>query len=292
MAQIRQLRQRIRSVQNVAKITNALQLVSASKMRRAQQRAIAARPYADRMRHVLGNLAGQRGDAELTAAHPLLQQRDGNRLTLILFTPNRGLAGSLPGNLNRRAAGFLLEEGGEAQVVAVGRKGREFFGRTGTKVIAEFSEVPDDPSLADVLGISQVAVEEFLANRTDRVYVLYSDFVNTVTQRPVVLQLLPVQPPRQQEEEHSARGVEYIYEPNPDQVLEQLLPRYIDMIIYDAALEAAASEQSSRFVAMKNATDAANDMIDSLTLTLNKARQEQITTELLDIIGGVAAVEG
>ena len=287
--QTRQLRQRIRSVQNVAKITNALQLVSASKMRRAQQRAMAARPYAERLRYVLGNLAGQRPAGDPGEVHPLLQQRDGNRTTLIAFTPNRGLSGSLPGNLNRAGASFLLEQGGPAQVVAVGRKGRDFFMRSGMRVIAEFTEMGDYPSLADILGIARIAVDEFTAGNTDRVYVLYADFVNTVTQRPTIFQLLPIQPPAQQQD---GRGieVEYIYEPDPIEVLAALLPRYVDMVLYAAALETTASEQSARFVAMKNATDAANDMIESLRLTLNKARQEQITGELLDIIGGVAGV--
>lgn len=290
MAQIRELRQRIRSVQNVAKITNALQLVSASKMRRAQSRAVAARPYAERLRYVLGNLASQ-GTGEDGAAHPLLQQREGNRITLIHFTPNRGLSGSLPGNLNRRAAMFLLEQNAaNAQIVAVGRKGRDFFARSASRIIAEFNDLPDYPDLVDILGISRIAVDEFTSGNTDRVYVSFADFRGTVSQVPVVLQLLPVQPPTATQ----TRGpqVEYIYEPGPNQVLEQILPRYVDMVIYDAALESAASEQSARFVSMKNATDSANDMIDSLRLTLNKARQEQITKELLDIIGGVAAIEG
>lgn len=291
MADIRQLRGRIRSVQNVAKITNALQLVAASRMRRAQIRAIAARPYADRLRHVLANLAGQQSSEELAARHPLLQHREGNRTTLLFFTPSRGLCGALPGNLNRRAATLLLEEGGDTQIVAAGRKGRDFFARSGARIIAEFTNLPDYPELVDILGISQIAVEEFLEGRTDRVYVVYADFINTVTQRPTVQRLLPIEPP-QIDKNGSSREVEYIYEPGADQVLEQLLPRYVDTLIYAAALEAAASEQSARFFAMKNATDAANDMIDSLRLTLNKARQEQITKELLDIIGGVAAMEG
>ena len=238
---------------------------------------------------MLGNLAGQSATDDLATRHPLLQQRDGNRTTLLIFSPNRGLSGSLPGNINRRGAAFLLERGGESQVVAVGRKGRDFFLRAGTSLIAEFTEMPDYPELSDVLGISQLAVEEFLSDRTDRVFVLYPEFVNTANQRPAVLQLLPIEPPRQAQE--PAASVEYIYEPGADRVLEQLLPRYVDMLIYNAALEAAASEQSARFVSMKNATDAATEMIESLRLTLNKARQEQITTELLDIIGGVAALE-
>lgn len=290
MANIRQLKQRIRTVQNVSKITNALQLVAASRMRRAQQRATAARPYAERLRYVLGNLAGQGGDED-GGGHPLLQQREGSRITLIIFSPNRGLSGGLPGNINRRGAAFLLEQGGEAQIVAVGRKGRDFFLRTGARIVAEFTEMPDYPELSDILGISQLAVEEFIQNRTDRVYLLYPEFVNTVTQRPVVRQLLPIERPRV-EDEGAGMRVEYIYEPDPNRVLEALLPRYVDMVVYNAALDNAASEQSARFVAMKNATDAANDMIDTLRLAVNKARQEQITRELLDIIGGVAAIEG
>jgi F-type H+-transporting ATPase subunit gamma len=276
-------------VQNVAKITNALQLVAASRMRRAQQRAVSARPYAERLRYVLGNLASQRGGGEDGSLNPLLQQREGDRTTLIFFSPNRGLSGSLPGNLNRRAAAFLLEQGGTSQIVAVGRKGRDFFARTGARIIAEFTAMPDYPDLVDILGISRIAVDEFTNGNTDRVFVLYADFVNTVTQRPTLIQLLPIQPPEQRAD---GGGVEYIYEPNTATVLDAILPRYVDMVLYDAALESAASEQSARFVSMKNATDAANDMIGSLRLTLNKARQEQITRELLDIIGGVAAIEG
>lgn len=289
MAEIRQLRQRIRTVRNLSKITNALQLVAASRMRRAQQRAVQARPYAERLRYVLGNLAGQGATEDVVQRLPLLQQREGDRTTLIVFSPNRGLSGGLPVNINRTGAAFLLERGGDAQIVAVGRKGRDFFNRVGTRVIAEFTDLPDYPELRDVLGISQLAVEEFLSGRTDSIHVLYPDFINTATQRPRVFQLLPIEPPRQTEEQRTS-GVEYIYEPSPIGVLEQLLPRYLDTLLYDAALESAASEQSARFVAMKNATDAANDMLDALRLTLNKARQEQITKELLDIIGGVAAV--
>jgi F-type H+-transporting ATPase subunit gamma len=292
MASTRQLRQRIRSVQNVAKITNALQLVAASRMRRAQQRAIAARPYADRLRYVLSFLAAQRSGGEDAGVHPLLQQRQGDRTLLIFMTPNRGLCGSLPGNLNRRAATYVLEEGGQFQIMAVGRKGRDFFARTATPIIAEFNEIGDNPQLLDILGISRIAVDEYTAGNVDRVVLLFPDFVNTVTQRPTIRQLLPIEPPAMTEENKALREVEYIFEPSPEKVLAELLPRYVDMVIWDAVLETVASEQSARFVAMKNATDAAGDMIESLQLTLNKARQDQITKELLDIIGGVAALEG
>ncbi len=301
MASVREIRRRIRSVQNTAKITNALQLVAASKMRRAQQRALAARPYAERMRVVLAHLALQATDVEGRPIHPLLEQRAGDRTLLIHVTPNRGLAGGLPGNLNRRAGAFVLEQSGPVAIVAVGRKGRDFFQRLRYQIIAEFTQLGDYPSLLDTLPIARIAMEEFLERRTDRVFMVYADFVNTAVQRPTVQQLLPVQPTLPQDtlgperartEVALRREVEYIYEPSPQAVLEQILPRYVEMQVYHAVLENAASEQSARMVAMKNATDAAKDMIETLTLLMNKARQEQITKELLDIVGGVKALEG
>jgi F-type H+-transporting ATPase subunit gamma len=307
MPSVRMIRRRIRSVQNTAKITNAMQLVAASKMRRAQQRALAARPYAERMRYVLGHLADQALDAEGLPIHPLLEQRAGDRTLLIHVTPNRGLSGALPGNLNRRAGAFVLEQAGPVAIVAVGKKGRDFFARLRYQIIAEFLDLGDYPSLADTLAIARIAMEEFIARRTDRVFLIYADFVNTAVQRPTVLQLLPVRPSEAAREADTLgperapapaaangahpSGVEYIYEPSAAAVLEQILPRYVEMQVYAAVLENAASEQSARMVAMKNATDAANDMISVLTLEMNKARQEQITRELLDIIGGVQAVE-
>lgn len=312
MANVRQIRRRIRSVQNTAKITNALQLVAASKMRRAQQRALAARPYAERMRHVLNNLASQAGGADNEALHPLLEQRGGDRTLLVHVSPNRGLSGGLPGNLNRRAGAFSLEQGGPVSIVAVGKKGRDFFARLRYNMVAEFIELGDYPTLNDTLPIARIAMEEFTSGRVDRVFLVFADFVNTATQRPTVLQLLPVQSQGQQminlggeaallpDEQllrpgtNGRRGtmIEYIYEPSAAAVLEEILPRYVEMQVYGAVLENAASEQSARMVAMKNATDAAKDMIDALTLAMNKARQEQITKELLDIVGGVAALEG
>jgi F-type H+-transporting ATPase subunit gamma len=291
MANVRQIRRRIRSVQNTAKITNALQLVAASKMRRAQQRATAARPYAQRMRFVLGNLAAQSVDAEGQAVHPLLEQRGGDRTLIVFVTPNRGLSGALPGNLNRRAGAFALEQGGAVAVVAVGKKGRDFFTRLRYQLTAEFIDLGDYPTVADTLPIAQIAMEEFTTRRVDRVFLVFAEFVNTAVQRALVRQLLPVQPPEQSGGQRGQQ-VEYIYEPSPRAVLAEILPRYVEMQVYEAVLENAASEQSARMVAMKNATDAAKDMIDSLTLAMNKARQEQITKELLDIIGGVAALEG
>lgn len=290
MANVRQLRRRVRSVQSMAKVTRALQMVAASRMRRSQQRALAARPYAERMRYVLGNLAAQGGGDPDQPIHPLLQQRTGDRTLLVLVSPSRGLAGGLPGNLTRRAGSFALEQGGPVSVLAVGKKGRDFFARLRYQIVAEFLTLGDYPTLADTLPIARIAMEEFTEGRADRVFLCYATFVSTAVQRPVVRQLLPVEPPETRG--HRGRDVEYIYEPSALAVLAEILPRYIEMQVYEAVLENAASEQSARMVAMQNATDAANDMIQVLTLQMNKARQEQITKELLDIIGGVAALEG
>lgn len=294
MPSYRQIKRRIRSVQNTAKITNALQLVAASKMRRAQMRAGAARPYAERLRTVLANLAAQVGaGGEDSAVHPLLEQRSGSRVTLVVVSPNRGLSGGLPGNINRRVLQTIREQEPEATIraIAVGKKGRDFLVRGGFNVVAEYLDLGDYPSAADVSPIVREVIDEFLGGETDRVLLIYPDFINTATQRPTVRQVLPVQPP-EDVAASEGRQIDYIYEPSAAVVLAQLLPRYIEMQIYEAVLQNVASFYSAQMVAMKNATDAANDMVDSLTLAANKARQEQITKELLDIVGGVAALEG
>ncbi|HZQ35517.1 MAG TPA: ATP synthase F1 subunit gamma [Dehalococcoidia bacterium] len=294
MPSYRQIKRRIRSVQNTAKITNALQLVAASKMRRAQMRAGAAKPYAERLRTVLANLAAQVGaGGEDEAVHPLLEQRTGSRVTLVVIAPNRGLSGGLPGNINRRVLQTIREQGPEAQIraIAVGKKGRDFLVRGGFHVVAEYLDLGDYPSAADVSPIVREVIDDFLDGVTDRVLLIYPDFINTATQRPTVRQVLPVQPPESLAEREGVQ-IDYIYEPSAKEVLAQLLPRYIEMQIYEAVLQNVASFYSAQMVAMKNATDAANDMVDSLTLAANKARQEQITKELLDIVGGVAALEG
>jgi len=290
MPNTRAIKRRIRTIASVQKTTNAMQLVAASKMRRAQARALAAQPYVERMRGVLADLAAQQGDTPDEAAHPLLATRPLQSVTLIVVSPNRGLCGGLPGNLQRAAGAFMLGHSGPSAVVAVGKKGRDFFARSRANLIAEFVEMTDYPSLADTLPITRIAIDDYANERTDGVFVAYSQFVNTVTQRPVVQQILPIT--ALSEIEPPKRSIQYIFEPSPAEVLEELLPRYVEMQIYNAILQNAASEQSARMVAMRNATEAARDMIDSLTLALNKARQDQITSELLDIVGGAAAITG
>jgi F-type H+-transporting ATPase subunit gamma len=252
-------------------------------MRRAQLSALAGRPYAERLTWVLADLAETLPQMDPDTLHPLLRRREVRSAGIVLISPNRGLCGGLPGNVNRRASALVLEAGVPAKLIAVGRKGRDFFRRANVPVIAEFSDLGDYPEYVDILPIARIVIDDYLAGEIDEVLLVYPYFVNTMTQEPRVTRLLPVEPP----EEAATKAVDYIYEPGREAVLAELLPRYIEMQIYAAVLEGIASEQSARMVAMRNATDAANDMIEELTLTYNKARQEQITKELLDIVGGV-----
>ena len=287
MPSVRLIRRRIRSVQNTAKITKAMEMIAASKMRRAQQKALAARPYAERMREVLADLSAQSaGEYDLPA---LLRPREEvKRIEIIHMTPERGLCGGLNANLNRRASAFILEQSIPVTITAVGRKGRDFMLRYGREVRAEFTQIGDNPSILDVGPIARTVMDDYTSGYADQIYLSYADFISTIVQRPVLQQLLPVEPAKIER----IQQVGYIFEPDIPGVLEHLLPRFIEMQIYHALLEAIASEQSARMVAMRNATDNALEMTDNLTLMLNKARQEAITKELLDIVGGVTALEG
>ena len=284
MIPIRVIRRRIRSITNTAKITKAMEMIAASKMRQAQLRVIAARPYAEKMRAVLANLAAQPRAEEET--HPLLEHREVKRTGIIHITPDRGLCGGLNANINRKTASFILERNLPATLVTVGRKGRYFMSRYGREIRAEFSQLGDQPSLLDTTPISRVVIDDYIKGQIDEVHLAYTQFVTTITQRPMIWKLLPVEPAKMEK----AENVEYIYEPSPRVVLESLLPRYVEMQVYQAILESIASEQSARMVAMRNATDNADEMIDALTLVYNKARQELITKELLDIAGGIVTL--
>lgn len=291
MPTIRQLKRRITSVKNTAKITNALQLVAASKMRRAQDRAQQSQPYAEKLRVVLAGLARtSSGDQE--TAHPLLEVRPVRTVGILHITPDRGLCGGLNANLNRSVATFAVGQPGAVAAVAVGKKGRDFLARAHFDLRAEFTDLGDYPQQADTLGIARVIIADYLAGSIDRVYISFSQFVSTANQRPVIRQLLPIEPPQEEASTTSGFHQDYIFEPSAAAVLQRLLPRYIEMQIYEAILQTAASFQSAQMVAMKNATDNAQDMTRELTLSYNKARQEQITNELLDIVGGAAALGG
>ena len=287
MPTTREIQRRIRSVQNTAKITKAMELVAASKMRRAQQSALAGRPYAERIIWVLADLAETLSQMDPETLHPLLRRREVRKVGIVHITPNRGLCGGRPANVNRRAAALTLDVGVPVQLVAVGRKGRDFFRRSNVTIRAEFTELGDYPEYLDILPIARVVMDDYLAGEVDQVFLVYTFFINTVTQEPKVRQLLPVEPP----EEAATQAVDYIYEPSREAVLSELLPRYVEMEIYEAILEGIASEQSARMVAMRNASEAAEEMIEDLTLARNKARQEQVTKELLDIVGGVEGLK-
>ena len=294
MPSTREIRQRIRSVANTAKVTSAMQLIAASKMRRAQQMVSDGRAYAEKMEEVLQHLVARSGGADDAPPVPLLASRPVGRTLLLLVTPDRGLAGGLVANINRAAGRAMQEEGVPVDVVAVGRKGERFVVRAGQELKATFS-VGDRPSLDDTLAISRMLIDEFISTEYDKVLLAYSLFVNTTVQQPVVKTLLPVEPAEESETGGDSDGyheTDYIFEPDAIRVLDALTPRYVETQVYHAILEAIASEHSARMVAMRNATDNANELIDDLTLDLNKARQESITSELLDMIGGAAAVGG
>jgi F-type H+-transporting ATPase subunit gamma len=219
--------------------------------------------------------------------HPLLQRREVKNIAIVHVTPDRGLAGGLVANINRKAAGFILENEAPVRLIVIGRKGLDFMRRTRQNIVAEFSDMGDNPSLMDTLPVSHIIIEDFKNGDIDEVYLSYTQFVNTMVQQAVVEKVLPVEPA----EIPPAQNVDYIYEPNPEVVLGELLPRFVEMQVYHAVLEAIASEQSARMVAMRSATENANELIDELTLLYNKARQEMITNELLDITGGAVALE-
>jgi F-type H+-transporting ATPase subunit gamma len=290
MATLRQIVRRIRSIQSTAKTTRAMSLVAGSKMRRAQQMALSHRPYADQLRWLLADVVESLQDAgleELASAHPLLARREVKTPGLVFITPDRGLCGGLNTNLLRTAGAYVASHPG-LKMVAVGRKGIDFFSKTRTEIIGNFSRLGDYPSYEDVRPISRLVMDAYTSGEVDSVAIIYPRFINTMAQAPDIMELLPVTPP----EDAAVKAVEYIYEPGAGQVLSNLLPRFVEIQVYRAVLELAASEQSARMVAMRAATDAANEMISELTLLRNKVRQEQITKELLDITGGVEAMAG
>jgi F-type H+-transporting ATPase subunit gamma len=282
MISLRVLRRRIRSIQNTAKITKAMEMVATAKMRKAQDQAVRGRPYSEKISQVIADLAVEPQTGEQS---PLLEKRPVQRIYIIHITSDRGLCGGLNANMNRLTGNFILEQKAEVSLVTVGRKGREFMRRFDRKLVAEFTGLGDKPRIVDALPIARVVLDDYRARKVDRVLLAYSRFVSTVVQKPVIEQILPVAPA----ELPKGMTRDYIYEPHGAFVLERLLPRFVEMEVYHAILEAVASEQSARMVAMRNATDAANDIIAELTNMLNKARQEIITKELLEIISGAEA---
>ncbi len=286
MASTREIRRRIRSVRNISQITRAMEMVAASKMRRSQQRVTASRPYAERIEAMIGDLSALQLDAETLAAFPLLDKREVRNVSVLLITPDKGLTGPLNSNILRRASRYILEEAGApVQIVAVGRKGLDFMVRTGQNVVAQFTGLSDSLTPADITGITQVVIDDYITGRVDSVQLIYSKFNSTLSQTPVVQQLLPVVP-----QAGSGEYNDYIFEPTGEEVLTELLPRLVEVEIYQAILESFASEYSARMVAMRNASDNARDLVSDLTLSYNKARQTQITNEVSEIAAGANAM--
>jgi len=282
MASQREIRQRIGAVRNIKQITRAFQFVAASKLKRAQDSTLAARPYSEKIDEVLADLAAVLGSED----HPLLAGAPGGKRLIVLFTTDRGLAGPLNTNVIRFASRTITEDTGDLTLVTVGRKGRDAMRRAGVPIEAHFAGFGDRPSFADVLPLSRLITDDFLAGTYGRVDVIFPRFVTTLSQKPEMFQLLPVKPT---EDTDGIPGNQFIFEPTASAVLEQLVPRYIAARLYQAVLESKASEESSRMVAMKNATENAEDLIEDLTLSYNKVRQSNITREMIEIASGAQA---
>jgi F-type H+-transporting ATPase subunit gamma len=280
----RDIKRRIRSVQNIGKVTRAMEAVSASKMRRAQQATLRSRAYATRAYEVAAHLRAQTGAGQ--GLHPLLDEHDAGVPVVLLITPDRGLTGGLVLNTIRYAVrkvhGVL---GKDVKWVALGKKGRDFLIRH-SDLVADFTPLPDAPTLLDISPVARLALDGFTSGEFKSVHVVFPVFMSISKQRPVFRQLLPIYVPPDAPVTQSG----FTFEPSPEAVLDEMLPRLVELQVYQALLEAQASEHSARMLAMRNATDAANDLVGELTLTYNKARQASITAEILDIAGGAEAL--
>lgn len=283
MATVREVKRRIRSVENVSKITRAMEAVASFKMKRAQDQALASKPYAEKAWELLLHLAGQtRGDP----VHPLCRERPVETIGLILITADRGLCGTLNQNIIHEAMDFIKAQEHRLELITVGRKGRDAMLRRGRKIRADFSLVHDPPRLEEATPIARVAIEDFLNGIFDEVHLAYTQFINMFTRRPIIVKLLPIRP---HAEDHHEWG-EYIYEPSEKAILEEVVPRFTELKVYQAVLEASASEHSARMIAMREATENATEMTEELNLEFFRARQQAITREIMDIIGGVEAL--
>lgn len=286
MAGGKEIKGKIGSIKNTQKITSAMEMVAASKMKKAQDRMASSRPYADSMRSVIGHLA----NANLEYRHPYLEERDVKAVGYIVISTDRGLCGGLNTNEFKavvKDAKAWQQKGAQVHFAALGSKACSFFNRFGGKVLAAESGIGDAPSVKDVIGLVKVMLNAFDNSEIDRLYLVYNNFVNTMTQAPVISQLLPLPKSDDVTFKHSW---DYLYEPDPKPILDMLLVRYVESQVYQGVVENAASEQAARMVAMKAATDNAGNLIDELQLIYNKARQAAITQEISEIVSGAAAV--
>jgi F-type H+-transporting ATPase subunit gamma len=290
MANEKEIRTKIASVSNTQKITSAMEMVSASKMRKAQERMRSARPYADKMRNVISHMAFAHSEYN----HPFLHEREAKRVGYIVVSTDRGLCGGLNINLFKSAVASMREweeKNIEIDVCAIGGKSISFFARLGGNVVSERSQIGDNPSLSELIGAVKVMLDSYNEGNIDRLYLVYNNFVNSMTQHPTIESLLPL-PEQESASDDMVKHWDYIYEPDAKTVLDGVFMRYIESLVYQGVVENIACEQSARMVAMKAATDNAGELIDQLQLIYNKARQASITQEISEIVGGAAAIGG
>ncbi|MCX8049896.1 MAG: F0F1 ATP synthase subunit gamma [Methylohalobius sp.] len=288
MAVGKEIRTKIQSIRNTQKITKAMEMVAASKMRKTQERMAATRPYAQRMQQIIQHLA----HAHPEYRHPYLLPRDGKRFGVILISTDRGLCGGLNANLFRgllRRMKAWEEEGASLELGVIGQKGVSFFSSVGARIVAQVTHLKDEPHLQDIIGTVKVMLDKYNQTELDQLYLAFNEFVNTMTQRPVIQKLLPIEV--EAPEDKLKHYWDYIYEPDAREVLDELLLRYIESIVFQGVVENKACEQAARMVAMKSASDNAGKFIDELQLLYNKARQASITQEISEIVTGAAAIQ-
>jgi len=286
MAVGKEIRTQIKSIKNTQKITKAMEMVAASKMRKAQERMRASRPYAEKIHNIVGHLAM----AHPEYRHAFLQERDAKRVGFIIISTDRGLCGGLNTNAFKTAVGGMREWQGkkaEIDVCTIGAKSEAFFKRIKADIVGHVSHLGDAPKIADLIGTVKIMLDAYIEGRIDRLYVVYNSFVNTMTQKPELTQLLPIQGMDDDELKHHW---DYLYEPEAKEVMDDLMMRYVESLVYQGVVENIACEQAARMVAMKAASDNAGNFINDLQLVYNKARQAAITQEISEIVGGAAAV--
>jgi F-type H+-transporting ATPase subunit gamma len=280
------IRRRIRTVRNTQQITKAMKMVSAARLRRAQDRVLMARPYADILHELVANAAAAAAGDETLAAHPLLVKRPEERIQLLLLTSDRGLAGSFNSNLIKAAQQFLAEHAqASTEMELLGRKGRDFFRKRGASITSEHLGLADKALYEDVVPIAEEVIQRYRNKEVDSVYLLYNEFKSVLSQELTVFRVLPIELPEE------ARHVEYIYEQPPRELLDVLLPRYVEVAVHHAVLESAAAEHAARMTAMDAATTNAAELIDNLTLYMNRVRQASITSEIIEVVSGASALE-
>ena len=284
MASLRDIRRRIKGVKNIRQVTKAMNMIAAARLRRAQGKAESARPYAERLSEILQDVVASNGGA---ARHPLMAQRSVKCVALVLVTADRGLCGAFNAGIIREAQGFLNEQTVPVELITVGRKGRDHFQRLGYKISQHFAQPSRDVRLEEVGNISKRIITDYGVAQYDQVYLGYARFVSVLRSEPAVAPLLPLSRP---DNKGKATGTAYQFEPDAEELLNTLLPQYVEVLVYRSLVESLASEQAARMVAMKAATDSASDMITNLTREYNGARQGSITTALLEVVAGADAL--